>query len=75
MCGSSERVSEMSSMSKKTAPGIWAAANSAQGSRPLSGMCQLASRMRTSGADRCDASQSVLTRRSGSRAGIDGSSP
>src|SRR5918996_3161849 len=51
----------MSSMSKKTAPGMCAASYSARASRFWVGRNQVASAILTSGAPRCSASQAVLT--------------
>ena len=61
MCGSVVVWSAIASMSKKTAPGMWAARNSARASRPSCGMCQVPSTTRTSGSSRCLASHSVVT--------------
>jgi len=66
MCGSGERWSLISSMSKKRAPGIWAAVYSAFASRFSEAMYIEPSRMRRSGSSRWAASQSVETRVLGS---------
>jgi hypothetical protein len=65
MCGSGFAVSAISSMSKKTAPGMCWLTNSALGSRFCAGRKNEPSTMRTSGASRWAASHSVLTRASG----------
>ena len=61
ICGRAERRSEISSMSKKRAPGIWVASYSAFGSRPLSGMYHEASNTLRSGSFRWDSSHPVDT--------------
>jgi hypothetical protein len=67
MCGRLVRRSAIASMSKKTAPGMCACANSARASRLSWGMCQEASTTRTLRRPRLAASHSVLT--SGEAAG------
>src|SRR5262245_38666720 len=59
MCGSLLLVSEISSMSKKMAPGMCSVRYSARASLPSSGMCQEASMMTRSGASSSRASSSV----------------
>ena len=64
MWGRGEASSAMSSMSKNTAPGMWAMAYWARAS-PEPGISQEPSTTRTSGASRRSASQAVETRGSG----------
>src|SRR5262245_15039567 len=61
MCGSVVPRSAIASMSKNTAPGMWACTNSARGSRLSCGICQVPSSTRRSGSRRWAASQSVVT--------------
>ncbi len=61
MCGSCDFASEISSMSKNRAPGMWDASYSARAFRCMSGRYHEASSTRRSGSFRCPASQSVET--------------
>jgi hypothetical protein len=61
MCGSADSVSAIASMSKNSAPGMWASRYSACGSRASAGMYQLASNTIKSCDGNSAASQSVLT--------------
>src|SRR6056297_2655889 len=70
ICGSSERASLISSISKNRAPGICPASYSARTSRPSAAMNMVPSRTRRSGSFIWAASQSVETRVFGSSVAI-----
>src|SRR5687768_5761994 len=62
MCGAGFDLSDTSSRSRKTAPGMWPASYSARASRPSPGRKAVASTTRRSGAPSSASSQSVETR-------------
>src|SRR5271165_467647 len=60
MCGSPPSWSAIASMSKKTAPGMWASGNSLAPNRPVLGRCQEASMTPTSAPPSSAASSAVV---------------